>query len=328
MTLPATVVLPTYNGSGFLAATLRSIADQTVRPSEVILVDDASTDGTPWLAESTCRALGLPARVVVRPTNSGGPAVPMNDGVALSETEVVVLQDQDDLMTPRRIELQAGALADRADAALVFGWIALLTADDEWSEVPFKVPPERIRAVAGEPGCPGVRWLDPAAFYADTLLNGNVIGASNVAFRKSAWAAAGGFRTDLRVIWDYDFACRVTRLGRVGFVDHQVAWYRLHEGNLHTRGLVCDREWGALLRDHYRRPLWPIDRQALRPVLAEHAFTLAYRESVRGSGWRAEIGFAAALRYGADRLRCLAGAGKVPLHLFRRLWQSHPARGA
>lgn len=328
MNLPATVVLPTYNGARFLAPTLRSIADQTVRPSEVIVVDDASTDGTPRLAEATCRSLGLLARVVERPTNSGGPAVPMNDGVALAETEAVVLQDQDDLMTPRRIELQSAALADRAGSALVFGWIALLGAGDERSEVPFKVRPERIRAVTGDSGAPGVRWLDPAAFYADTLINGNVIGASNVAFRKSAWAAAGGFRTDWKVIWDYDFACRVTRLGRVGFVDHQVAWYRLHEGNLHTRGLVCDREWGALLRDHYRRPLWPIDRRALRPVLAEHAFTLAYRESVRGSGWRAGVGFADALRYGADRLRCVAGAGKVPLHLLRRLWQSHPAKGA
>jgi len=325
MTVPATVVLPTYNGTRFLAPTLRSIAEQTVRPQEVIIVDDASTDGTPNLAEVTCRELGLSARVVIRTTNSGGPALPMNEGVALAGTEAIVLQDQDDLMTPRRIELQVGALADRADAAMVFGWIARVTADDVRSTIPFKVAPDRILAVKGEPGA-GVRWLDSQAFYADTLVNGNVIGASNVAFRKSVWAAVGGFRTDLRVIWDYDFACRATKVGRVGFVNALVAWFRVHGRNFHTTGLTCAREWGVFLRDHYRRPLWPIDRHTLRSVLAEHAFTLAYRESITGNGWRAGVEFASACRYGADRIRCLAGAGKVPIHLLRRLWKSARAQ--
>jgi glycosyltransferase involved in cell wall biosynthesis len=326
MTLPVTVVLPTYNGARFLVPTLRSIAEQTVRPQEVIVVDDASTDGTPRLAEETCRVLGLPARVVIRTRNSGGPAVPMNEGVALAGTEAIVLEDQDDLMTPRRIELQAGALAERADSAMVFGWIGKVTADDVCSSVPYKVAPERVLAVKGESG-QRVRWLDAQAFYADTLVNGNVIGASNVAFRKAAWTAVGGFRTDLRVIWDYDFACRATAVGRVGFVNEMVAWFRVHERNFHTTGLTCAREWEAFLRDHFRRPLWPIDRRALRPVLAEHAFTLAYQESVRGNGWRAGIGFASACRYGADRLRCLAGLGKVPIHLVRRLWKSPRTQG-
>src|SRR5262245_28557440 len=121
MTVPATVVLPTYNGTRFLAPTLRSIAEQTVRPQEVIIVDDASTDGTPNLAEVTCRELGLSARVVIRTTNSGGPALPMNEGVALAGTEAIVLQDQRQPMTTRRGELQFGARAASAPAAVACG---------------------------------------------------------------------------------------------------------------------------------------------------------------------------------------------------------------
>jgi glycosyltransferase involved in cell wall biosynthesis len=46
------VIIPTYNRRGFLEATLQSVWAQTVPPSEVIVVDGASTDGTAEYLES------------------------------------------------------------------------------------------------------------------------------------------------------------------------------------------------------------------------------------------------------------------------------------
>ncbi len=58
------VVIPTHNGRAFLADALDSVLAQTERPAEVLVVDDASTDGTADLAEELARTAPLPVRVV------------------------------------------------------------------------------------------------------------------------------------------------------------------------------------------------------------------------------------------------------------------------
>ncbi|RMF97037.1 MAG: glycosyltransferase, partial [Planctomycetota bacterium] len=58
-TAPVSVVIPVYNSRRYLPATLRSVFAQTVRPQEIIVVDDGSEDDSAALAES----LGPPVRV-------------------------------------------------------------------------------------------------------------------------------------------------------------------------------------------------------------------------------------------------------------------------
>ena len=45
------VIVPVYNGAKFIAETLKSILQQTVRPSEVIVINDGSTDNTASVVE-------------------------------------------------------------------------------------------------------------------------------------------------------------------------------------------------------------------------------------------------------------------------------------
>jgi biofilm PGA synthesis N-glycosyltransferase PgaC len=63
-----TVIIPAFNEAATLADTVRSLRAQTVRPSEIIVVDDCSTDGTGEVA----RRLG--ATVIRPPRNTGSKA--------------------------------------------------------------------------------------------------------------------------------------------------------------------------------------------------------------------------------------------------------------
>ncbi|WP_084557688.1 glycosyltransferase [Hamadaea tsunoensis] len=99
------VVIPAYNRVRTLPLCLDSVARQTRTPDEVIVVDDASTDGTADLAAS------LGATVVRLPVN-GGVSVARNAGVAASSGEVLFFLDSDEALAEHSIanalELLAG----------------------------------------------------------------------------------------------------------------------------------------------------------------------------------------------------------------------------
>ena len=98
-------VVPVFNGEGHLAASLDSMLAQTYRPTEVIVVDDGSTDGTPALAAS------YGDRVRYLRQANAGPATARNTGVAAARGEFVAFNDADDLWRPEKLERQMAHFA-------------------------------------------------------------------------------------------------------------------------------------------------------------------------------------------------------------------------
>jgi glycosyltransferase involved in cell wall biosynthesis len=109
------VVVPAWNAAATIGETLASIAAQTRRPDEVIVVDDGSEDATGAIA----RAAGVR---VIRQSRLGM-AGAMNTGVAASSGTLIAFLDSDDLWTPDKLAWQAAALL--ADPSLdgVFGHV-------------------------------------------------------------------------------------------------------------------------------------------------------------------------------------------------------------
>jgi cellulose synthase/poly-beta-1,6-N-acetylglucosamine synthase-like glycosyltransferase len=85
---PVTVIVPAYNEAASLEDTLRSLAAQTVRPQEIIVVDDCSTDGTGNVAR------GLGATVMVPPRNTGSKAGAQTFGLRWVHTEYCIAIDR------------------------------------------------------------------------------------------------------------------------------------------------------------------------------------------------------------------------------------------
>ncbi|MEM9365517.1 MAG: glycosyltransferase family 2 protein [Planctomycetota bacterium] len=94
------VVIPCYNGSPFLPATLDSVLAQTHSPMEVIVVDDGSTDDSAAIAAS----YGNPVRVI-RQKNQGE-SVARNLGMDQARGDWVAFLDADDLWNPRKLQAQ------------------------------------------------------------------------------------------------------------------------------------------------------------------------------------------------------------------------------
>ncbi len=107
--LTISVVIPLHQGGRFIAEAVGSVHAQSLRPCEVIVVDDGSTDRGPEIAA------GLEGVTLLEQPNRG-PGSARNRGFAASRGDAVVFLDQDDLLLPNalrahRIALEANPAA-------------------------------------------------------------------------------------------------------------------------------------------------------------------------------------------------------------------------
>jgi CDP-glycerol glycerophosphotransferase len=101
------VVVPIYNVEAYLADALASVAGQTLRDLEVIMVDDGSTDGSALIAKSF--AASDPRFHLVQQENKGlGPA--RNAGTRLATGTYLAFFDSDDVLPRHAYELLVGSL--------------------------------------------------------------------------------------------------------------------------------------------------------------------------------------------------------------------------
>lgn len=114
------VIMPAYNAEKFLAASVRSVLDQSFRDLELIVVDDGSTDGTRALLERLAREDGR-----LRPVSvpNGGPAAARNRALdALRPgTEYVLFIDSDDELSPGALDYALNGAEKGGDVTL-FGY--------------------------------------------------------------------------------------------------------------------------------------------------------------------------------------------------------------
>lgn len=133
MTVPVTCVIPVYNGERFVADAIHSVMSQTMPPSEIIVVDDGSTDNT----GAVVQAFGDPVRYL-RQENQG-PAAARNLGVRESAGELIAFLDADDLWHEHKQERQLRRMQERPELQVVFGGLQNVAFDehsnfnaDEW----------------------------------------------------------------------------------------------------------------------------------------------------------------------------------------------------
>lgn len=104
------VVIPTFNGGAGLDLTIRSLQSQTLRPIEIIVVDDGSTDDTRATAERA-RAQGLVDTVICHGTRCGrSPAI--NAGVRFATGDLILTADADTGFEPTAFARLAAAFED------------------------------------------------------------------------------------------------------------------------------------------------------------------------------------------------------------------------
>ncbi len=212
------VVVPTRNRRRLLQQTLRSILAQDGVAVEVIVVDEASGDGTAEFLAS----LGEDRVTSIRHQSAKGLARARNAGLDVVTTEWVAFVDDDDLWAPGKLMCQLAALRETPLA--------------EWACVGAALVDERLRVF-------GQQRLEPQADVVSLLQAGNVIpgSASSVLTRTEFVRAVGAFREDLRWGEDWDLWIRMALAAPLAVVDRPLMAYRLWPTSMsHDTNLVSD----------------------------------------------------------------------------------------
>jgi glycosyltransferase involved in cell wall biosynthesis len=121
MTPDVSVIIPNYNRAGLIGQTLENMLSQTLLPSEIIVVDDGSTDNS----VEVIRQFGSSVTLIEQ--KNAGPGVARNRGLEIASGEFVQFMDSDDLASLNKLEVQAGALRD-TNSDICFGpwaWVSL-----------------------------------------------------------------------------------------------------------------------------------------------------------------------------------------------------------
>lgn len=220
------VVITVYNRTHMVGEAIHSVALSTHRSFEVVVVDDASTDGSAGaVAEAFECHPWLSGRLLRRSLNAGLPAA-RNLGVLRSRGELVFILDDDNTVYPRCLEALADPL--RQDSSLAFSYGIMEGFDLSGS----------------------TKLVSWQAWNPERLRQGNFVDAMAM-LRRSALLEVGGYRTDLTIHgWeDFDLWCRFAQQGYRGLqVPELLARYRISRlGMLDFTNVDTTDAWLSLL---------------------------------------------------------------------------------
>jgi GT2 family glycosyltransferase/glycosyltransferase involved in cell wall biosynthesis len=234
------VVIPLYNHARFIGPAVDSVLAQTYSVSEIIIVDDGSTD------ESAGIAAALSARdprVIFWSKANGGAHAAINDGIHRATGDLIAVLNSDDVYHPERLSELVGLLDSDTKLDLVASGIDFIDDDG--------------RAIENA-------WYEQAmAFYREagdlalTLVNGNILMTSSNFIARRALFDEVGYFSPLRYAHDLDFLLRLLVADRrLGLHPEPLLSYRMHRSNTisedHAKVKV---EW-AMVTAFFLHQLW------------------------------------------------------------------------
>lgn len=117
-----TAIIPVYNGKKYLRDAIDSVLHQTLKPVELIIVDDGSTDGS--VDDLHTISFPFPMRIIKQ--KNAGQSAARNNGISQSQGDFIALLDQDDYWYSNHLEL----LAKEFEGNDQLGWA--YSNVDEW----------------------------------------------------------------------------------------------------------------------------------------------------------------------------------------------------
>lgn len=225
-TATISVVIPAYNGSAFIERALESIFRQSHAPTEILVVDDGSTDNTPEIVAR------FKPKVRYLHKGNGGVASARNEGIRQTSGEFIAFLDQDDYWPDDMLAKTLARFGKEPQWQVVMGL----------SKVVFEEGAIRGKFAVGE-----------------AQLTGPIILVSSALFRRTAFELVGWFNEELRAANDLDWFNRA-REGKVPLV--LLPTISLYH-NRHRENASNDTQW---LRMEMMQALkFSLDRRRNRP---------------------------------------------------------------
>ena len=209
------VVIPTYNRYEFLQRALESVFSQSYLPSEVIVIDDGSTDNTSDITKL------FPKIKYIYQENSGVSSG-RNLGIKNSTCEWIAFLDSDDEWHMNKLALQVEFHKQNPEILMSY-------TDEKWVREDCEVKmPKKFHKAGGD--------------IFEKCLPHCIIAPSSALIHKNLLNGVGLFDEGLEVCEDYDLWLRVALENKIGLIDEKlIIKYAGHDGQLSFKHWGMDR---------------------------------------------------------------------------------------
>ena len=271
------VIMPSFNTARFISQAIDSVLDQDYPQTELIVIDDGSTDGT----VEAIRAYGDRVQLITQ--QNQGSAVARNTGLAAARGELIAFLDSDDVWLPGKLLTQVEYLRRNPQVDMVYGRWKVWKPESDGSFVP---PHVAVSSEEAPPAMPGI-VVEGSGWLYNRLLFASLLHTITVMARRRLIEAVGTFDTALKRGQDYDYWIRASRVTEIHQIDRALACYRVH-------GDGCIRRWP---RENYERIVvekalarWGLEgpqgectqASGIRRRLAQISFSFGYHQFWEG----------------------------------------------
>lgn len=216
------IVMAAYQHAEYIEESVNSVWSQSYPNVELVVVDDASTDGTPAILKELRKHSPIPMRVFYNKENQG-PNRTLNRAVGLAYAGLIGFLASDDKFAPNRFESQTKLFSKEPDLMIVYG--------NGWSfrngNPVARLHGDEVKELLSQNANEILRYLytHSSPFYLQTAL-----------VKKDFLLACGGYDEDVLAddwVLNIRFFQHLVRSGNFAYLDEDLAYYRLHDSNLH-----------------------------------------------------------------------------------------------
>ena len=216
------VIIPVYNCDRYLGEAIESVLKQTYQPSEIIIIDDGSTDKSAEVAKSFGDLIKYELQ------ENGGAATARNRGTELATGDYFAFLDADDLWTENKLKLQIEAFNKNPQLDMVFGYVEQFHS------------PELPDNIKSKIYCPS------------GSMKGHHVGTMMI--KRDALFRIGKFDENLNIADFIDWYLKATQAGLQSFMLPEVLLKRrLHDTNMSIRQRDFRKNYVRILKAHLDR---------------------------------------------------------------------------
>lgn len=234
------VIIPVFNGAGFIHKAYQAILDQEVVDFEILFVDNNSTDTSVSIIKELCRR---DTRVQLLFQKVQGAGASRNLGIQNAKGDFVYLFDVDDELYPNAISKMMTALKQYPSAQAVVG--KMVKSKKDLLNTP-KPKDETFNHCLVAPPTLGLIWFEDLKM---------VVGPPAFLYKRAVFGMIGGYNEALRIGQDTAFDIKLGMSCPIVQLDAYVYLYRKHERSttqiVKKKNELIFHTWNRLVKEHF-----------------------------------------------------------------------------
>ncbi len=238
------VIIPVYNRAFSIRDAVESVLIQSIKPSEIIVIDDGSSFDTASYLKNYMHHIRL-----IKLNKNKGVSFARNTGIKAACGEYIAFLDSDDLFLPEKLECQINYMAENN--------LLISHTDEFWYRKDSWVNQGKSNKRYG-------------GYIFDKILDKCRISPSSLIVHKSVFDKSGYFNEDLKVCEDYEISLRFALKYKIGYLEKKLIIKRAVEENSLSAG-ICHIEYirYEILEKLYRKINNTLDLNSKNALIRE-----------------------------------------------------------